>query len=280
VTVATGGSPRAIAVDSNNVYWTDVANGTIDMAPVGGGPSVTLATGQVSPLAIATDGSYVYWVDGGLGTVMRCAVTGCASPTKLWQGTSSSPEAIAVDLTNAYFTTETVPPKVWSVPKAGGSAGVIGVGATDAIAAAIDGSRVYWTDRGVSWVPLTGGTASVLASSSTTGTGITLDALNVYWTGSDTLGRGVITRVPKAGGTTTSIMTDPAGTPNGVAVDAARVYWTAHGPSENTVNAVPVGGGTTTVLASAQGNPWGIALDAHSVYWTNLNGSVMRVAKP
>ena len=46
-----------LAVDTVNLYWTMLVNGTVMKAPLtGGGAAVTLADQQVGPIAIASDG--------------------------------------------------------------------------------------------------------------------------------------------------------------------------------------------------------------------------------
>ena len=58
--------PFSVAVDWLNVYWTDDANGSgngaVMMAPVRGGPPMTLSSGGV-PVGIAVDATNVYWTD-------------------------------------------------------------------------------------------------------------------------------------------------------------------------------------------------------------------------
>jgi hypothetical protein len=71
--LAVDDSPNRIAVDDEYVYWTsNVASaGTVKRAPVGGGPTVTLATGQANPTGITVDRDAVYWADNGNGTIMK-----------------------------------------------------------------------------------------------------------------------------------------------------------------------------------------------------------------
>jgi hypothetical protein len=107
------GNLNNVAVDANNVYWADGGtNGTILQLPIGGGTALTLATGQGVEAFVAVDSNFVYWTtegppgnSQGAGSIARCAIgTNCgSSPTVLASG-RTSPEGIAVDATDFYWT--------------------------------------------------------------------------------------------------------------------------------------------------------------------------------
>jgi hypothetical protein len=56
------------AIDSTNIYWTNFASspyGAIWEAPLDGGPSVILASGQATPNGIVVQDSVLYWSNSG-----------------------------------------------------------------------------------------------------------------------------------------------------------------------------------------------------------------------
>ncbi len=72
-TIASAQSPRAMAVGSDGVYWTDYAvytadrgpepTATVKKAPLDGGAPVTLVMGNFDPGDVAVDGTSVFWLN-------------------------------------------------------------------------------------------------------------------------------------------------------------------------------------------------------------------------
>jgi hypothetical protein len=62
--------PERIVADAAYAYWTS-KGGTVERAPLDGGPRVTLAANQNAPIGIAVDRSSVYWANNGSGTIMK-----------------------------------------------------------------------------------------------------------------------------------------------------------------------------------------------------------------
>jgi hypothetical protein len=72
-------------------------------APIAGGDTVVLATGQSRPATLALDEDTVYWANSGVGAVMKVAKTG-GDPVVVADNEEGA-WAVAVDANNVYWTT-------------------------------------------------------------------------------------------------------------------------------------------------------------------------------
>jgi hypothetical protein len=224
-----------VAFDSAYVYWAEGAGGktpgTINRAPLGGGPAQLLASSTGFIGGIAVDSGNVYWVAQDEGKVYSAPVTG-GSGTVVASGLTE-PAGMTIHTGTIYFTDPDG--DLMTVPAGGGTVTTIvhgpglppNTGVRDfSPGLAVDENNVYFSqyyapEPTLAKVPLTGGAPTVLAHASAAGIG----------------------------------------------VDAQNVYWVTGGGNVSTVNAVPIVGGAVRVLASNQSSAVGPALDTYSVYW-------------
>ncbi len=239
--IATGTNPVQLAVDDANVYFTDEGNGTVDVAPKGGGSVVKLASGVPSPYGIALGGSFVYFTNQGTlakgytdGSVLKVfiGVSDAGAGTPLATG-RQQPQSIVTDGTSVY----------WIEP-----------GATD--------------DGAILSCPLTGcpsNKPNVITNVLALPYGLALDSDNVYVT---TSGGSQVLSVSKATGKT-KVLVDMQNEPAGITAQNGKVYWVTTG--DGLVNALPADGGEVFYVAATMGNPIGIAADSVNVYWSDSN---------
>jgi hypothetical protein len=250
LTLATMQEPGAIALDAENVYWTNSFNlgdFTVRKVPISGGPATILASHQAAgPLAV--DASYVYFAvlfpDNTYG--LRKVPLAGGVPITLAPG-SGRVTAVAVDATNLY----------WSDVDCGG-------------APALGSIRK---------LPLAGGPVTTLASGQNSPAGIAVDGTSVYWADQGTFscpspqtacGDGAVRKVAIAGGSPMTLAA--GGMPLAIAVDATSAYWLdgwapVVGAATGSVRKVSTEGGAITTLASLNDAYVSLALNATSVYW-------------
>jgi hypothetical protein len=198
-------TPMGLAINGDSVYWTNDARGTVMRAPLQGGKSTTLASGEDYPNGIAVDATSVYWVVVNEGTVVKAPLGG-GKVTVLASG-QTIPSRLTVNATSVYWTN-------WGT---------------------YDSS---YTDGTVVQVPLSGGAPTTLASGQFSPNGIAVDASDVYWTN---FGDGTVMKVSRGGGSPVILASGGSG-PWDVAVDDTSVYWTERGGVTGKGASLGVGG--------------------------------------
>lgn len=148
-TVAVSDNPRGIATDGANLYW--VGDNSVFALPLVGGSTATLAVSWrlngLNSGSIAVNPTSVYVGVNNQpieGAIVRVPIGGGAL-TILASG--QTPESVAVDATNVYWTNWSgTGGSVVRAPLGGGAPTTLAAG-PDAFGIAVDGSTVYWTNR-------------------------------------------------------------------------------------------------------------------------------------
>jgi hypothetical protein len=220
---------EGIAVDGTDVYATDLADGTIERVPKGGGVAETIATGQLRPCGIVVDDERVYWANKGTdsvgapgndGSIMALAKSG-GSPVVLAQG-----EQMPGPITLSAGTL------VWADGPWGGANGMLrsltpglDAGAPTALASGLDNTWVPVVAGGNAYITVDGDLGS---SGAIEGFSLTGDA------GSEA--NPVVASFASEG-------------PLAIAADASFLYYGAIGSQAGAVYEIPLGGGAATEVA-------------------------------
>ena len=264
--------------------------GAIMSTPTAGGPITTLVPNQDFPWAIAVDANNIYWtnydngtaVSGGgsttSGTVVQASLSG-GNVTTLASGLED-PYGIAVDATNVYFTTYGGG-RVKKVPIGGGAVVTLAQGLNGPCYIAVSGGNAYWTNFGdgtVDMISTSGtapGTPTVLATDAAqaSANGIAVNSTTVFYAASNN--PGAIWTIPVGGGTQT-VLASQQDTAWGLTIDSTNVYWTSD-DSPGSVVMAPIGGGTAVTMATNFEYPTAIAVDATGVYTAGEGGHVWRI---
>jgi hypothetical protein len=207
--------------------------------------------------------------------------TPCGTPeTTVLASGQSEPQAIALDDTFVYFTTQTIEPStgaIVKVPKCGGDPVTLATGLATSWSIAVDDARVYWGvvptgdigDGFVVSVPKDGGVVATLASGVYDPLYVAVDATDVYWSSSVA---ETISRVPKGGGAVTTLASGQA-VPQQIALDDASVVWlNGEADGGSGVMILPKAGGTPARLGTARFGS-GLALDGTGAIWASEDPS-------
>lgn len=274
------GTLRGIAVDADNVYWTNNGPsgvGGLLKLPIGGTQVISLTpTNGFSPYSVAIDSTNVYWTDTNAGNLYQVPITG-GTPTLLATG---FPSALVVGNGKLYYGlggTSTAGIYALTLPFTAGETATTLSSTGTPYSMVVDTKNIYWADfrnGNINITPLTGG-LSTFISMLNSPSGLALDSsAGILFYAVDQQ-PGEIYSVATAGGSAMVLpTTQPPGT-FALAIDATTIYFTGSG----SVYEMPRGGGGFVDIADGE-DPLNLAIDSKYVYWTDyFAGTVMRTPK-
>ena len=299
IEIPTGGdlTARAVAVDLTNVYWTNVSGSSVQYRPkVGGGPIISLATGQPSPYWLVLVGTNLYWttvqsISGkSYGSILSVSVGGGTVSTvvSLQQGLGGSAVPFTADAQYVYWLGQPGSQQFLSKTTVDGtstqSIGTIPFGSS-AFGMTSSGATLWWTivysssGNGEVWkVPSSGGTATIEASGQQLPSGIVYYGGKLLWVTGATSGGawndGAIMKLDTATGTP-SVLVSGEHNPRQITTDGVRVFWSTENPSY--IRQVTLSGGAAMSLTASGGVGANLVADDKYVYWTNSR--LYKVAK-
>jgi hypothetical protein len=287
VTIATGETPTALAVDDTHVYWENSGGPVLD-CPVAGCPGnvPTLLAFNGSGFGLETlavGASTAFFVDTS-SNIDTCASAGCGLAPTTYEAVPDAgffffSTSLVADATNLYFTdgnvvyscplgsTCSAPIALYTETSPSASLGALAVSATDVFfvrQAGVDSLRS---------VPIAGGADVVVCATASSGSLSGVQAMvatstNVYFTSYSGFSTNHIYQCPTTGGTKPAIYaTDVA--PYGLAADAMFLYWT-NDIAPGNISACALG--TTcpvySTVATGQNTPSAIAVNSTTIFWT------------
>jgi hypothetical protein len=198
------GDPRAVAVDSKFVYWTQSnpdAIGRANLDGSGANPNF-ITTGVSNPEGIAvTQSNGIYWANtapgpppAGLDTIGHANIDGSNPVPSFITTTSLSIEGVAADQSFVYWLNSASPATgaIGRAPLSGGSSDsnfISGIGTAEGMA--VDPSFAYWTNdtTGIGRAPVGGGAAEpAFIPGLTTANpprGVAVNSQYVFWSDAD-----------------------------------------------------------------------------------------------
>lgn len=282
--LASGGKEiQFVALDQNDVFWTDFALGTVSAVPKGGGGARTIAAGRQNPSGVAAKDGTVYWAEFNGDMIASAPASG-----------GGAIATVAGKQDGAYDVTLLGSAIYWTTFR-----GCTVARIDDGKSAQLDkakqpfsdiasaGSLVFWISfekKSIERYDAIANARSTIVKGGTTPPfAIATDGATLYY-GETSPSGTTIGAVPTDGGAETQLFSsdcsEDAGLVGtclaGLATDGKSLYFTG----ENQVRKMPAGGGEPIVVADSQARPYAVAVDESCVYWSDLgDGTVWAAPK-
>lgn len=273
---------KAIAVDSENLYWADQK--TLNAVPVSGGSIITLTTLSNEPLDIVLNADTIFWTEttgpahGETGTIKSIPKSGGVE-TVLVQG-GDAPRKLKLH-NDLLFWTEGGPigeiegfGRIAKISIGGEMASTVIAGvSSNSPPIAVDSSYLYIADKWrIKKLPISGGIVQTLAVADDKIEDIAIDQTSIYWNENPI---SAVRKMPKRGGDVTTLTNHGTGwgPPGPIRVHNGYVYWMDH---FDIIEKIPVGGGDIVTLASDLPFLNDFVVDDTSVYFSEHDTGALR----
>ncbi|MFO0576006.1 MAG: hypothetical protein U1A78_18555 [Polyangia bacterium] len=280
--------PGPLATDGEYVYYMTggfqrAPDNAIRRVPVTGGPSEILARGDFVPSGgIACDGSHVYWTNANQPSVMRVAKTG-GPPQVVLRELPQGPRELTIDGTHVYVATfrRDTPGFIVRAPKAGGPTQTL-ISGRDAIhGLTLDEGWLYFVGgQEILRIYKEGSEVKTVLPKQDRVAAIRLlaDAQYLYFFHEEsTVGRYVLARMPKAGGTVTPL--SPRGTSvKQIAQSDTHLYFFDSPQQDTVLVKIPKAGGEVETVDIGGHATGSLLVSGGNVYFTDID-SVYRLPR-
>jgi hypothetical protein len=238
--------PQPIAVDDAGLYWGDVAGiWRCPKSSCSVGPTFVSGTPN-GVFSLAIDDNNVYWTDSVSGVVLSAPKSGIDAGAKtLWQSSNLSANYVATDGQKVYFAVTDGLLHIVAVD-AGPDAGQIAIGTADpngAFGVAVQGGYVYWTvfnpGQGAVWGASTSSlSAAPIVVQQFDPRTVASDGTNLYWLVPAVNNNGQLLTCTIVGCTSPTALASHISLPREVIVDSNAVYWTDQANSSTPAGSV------------------------------------------
>jgi hypothetical protein len=248
-----------------NLYWTNVATGTVNMADLDGTNAASVATDQPGPEGVAVDSTHLYWGNSGAGTIVMANRDG-TEPTPIVTG--QQPREIAIDTVNDHLYwanfggPDGAESSVWEANLDGTDPHAV-ASFTAGQGVAVSGNHLYWTQGdqpiGIMEANLDGSNAHAIIENLEVHH-LAADSNHLYWTATDNNFHAIVGEGNLDGSGAKVIATSTATESiyAGVAVNSTNLYWVDQ--NLGTVTRAGLDGSSPTTVVSGDLFAWGVAV--------------------